>query len=91
MENMRIEELLVNADRRKTELEAENIEKLSEMEENMKKASGTVDWLGNIGAAAGAGAMIGGGIGMMMDAGTGGATMGAGTLGGALVGGAIGM
>lgn len=43
MENMRVEELAGLARGRATELEAENVKKLTEMEENMKKASGSVN------------------------------------------------
>ena len=43
MENMRVEELASLATGRATELEAENVKKLAEMEKNIKKASGSAN------------------------------------------------
>jgi len=43
MESMRVEEIVALSRSEATRLEEDNVKKLTEMEKNMKKASGTAD------------------------------------------------
>ena len=65
MDKMSNDELQYAAQQKATQKEIENKAKLLELENNITKARGTVDWFGMIGEYAALGTGIGAGIGMM--------------------------